>query len=319
MKLDINVVSSCYTIIVTYNATRNNWLQKCLDSLLKSTLKTEIIIVDNLSTDETVKVIKLKYPSVHLIENKENKGFGGANNQGLKYALESGGEYFFLLNQDAWVEPNTIEKLVYQLKGNPEYGIVSPLHLNGEGSALDYNFSNYIKPDRCPLLYSDFVINSVKDAIYESQFVCAAAWMISRNCLKKVGGFNPSFFHYGEDVNYVHRLMYKGLKIGVLPSTFVYHDREHRETSMFFDKRNTQKRKLLLEYSNPNENVAHKKRIKQCKYQIIKNYLFLNFKEAQEVKRYKNLLIETNRKSKKNLLKSKSDLLFQFILDNNYR
>lgn len=313
------MITKVFTIVVTYNATRNNWLQNCLDSLLKSTLKTEIVIVDNLSTDETVKVIKLKYPSVHLIENKENKGFGGANNQGLKYALESGGEYFFLLNQDAWVEENTIEMLVYQMKKDQAYGIISPMHLNGQGNALDLNFSNYIAPSRCENLYSDFVLYQVEDKIYESGFICAAAWLLSKESLRVVGGFNPSFFHYGEDVNYVHRLMYKGLKIGVLPSTFVYHDREHRETSMFFEKKNTQKRKLLLEYSNPNENVAHKKRIKQCKYQIIKNYLFLNFKEAQEVKRYKNLLIETNRKAKENLLKSKSDLLFQFILDNNYR
>ncbi len=303
-----------FTIIVTYNATRNNWLQKCLDSLLKSTLKTEIVIVDNLSTDETVKVIKSKYPSVHLIENKENKGFGGANNQGLKYALESGGEYFFLLNQDAWIEKDTIEKLVTQLKKNPEYGIVSPMHLNGEGDALDLRFSNQISPYSCPNLYSDFVLNKVKEKIYETKFVCAAAWLISRECLKIVGGFSPTFFHYGEDDNYCQRLGFHNLKIGVYPNTSIFHDRKDRPKTIYEERVEVKKRIILNQLSNPNysSSVYIKKYKSQLKNKVRKSKVLLQKEYFKHLKQELEFLELHEKDITENLkkTKSKSDFIF---------
>src|SRR5690606_5946888 len=163
---------------------------------------------------------------VILLENTDNRGFGGANNQGLKYALKHGGEYFILLNQDAYVKQNTIEELVKQSVKNHDFGIISPIHLNGDGTALDYTFSEYISPSSCKMLYSDFVINKVKDKIYLSNFICAACWLLSRKTLEIVGGFNPVFFHYAEDDNYIHRLHFKSLKIGVYPKAIIFHDRE---------------------------------------------------------------------------------------------
>lgn len=304
-----------FSIIVTYNATRNNWLQKCLDSLLQSTLKPEIVIVDNLSTDETVETVKSKYPSVHLIENKENKGFGGANNQGLKYALESGGEYFFLLNQDAWVENDTIEKLVYQLKINPEYGIVSPLHLNGDGSALDLKFSNQISPYSCPNLYSDFVLNKVKDEIYETKFVCAAAWMISKACLKKVGGFNPTFFHYGEDDNYCHRLHYHKLKIGIYPKTSIFHDRKDRPKSHYEERDEQNKRTILNQLSNPNiSSINHLYQTKkQIKTKILKSKILLQKDAYKHLKKELEMIELYEEEIVKNLEKSKVSDKFTFL------
>src|SRR5690606_25364916 len=180
-----------FVIIVTYNATRNDWIFKCLQSIEISNLKIEIIVVDNNSSDSTINIIKKDFPEVTLIESKENLGFGKANNLGIIEALKRGCDFVFLLNQDAWVENDTIEKLVENAKKNPEFGIISPMHLNGKGDALDYNFSNQISPIYCKKLYSDFVLNQVENKIYESDFVCAAAWLLSKECLRKVGGFSP--------------------------------------------------------------------------------------------------------------------------------
>lgn len=300
------------TIIVTYNAIQRNWLFQCLNSLQKSSVKTSIIVVDNASTDETCKTIKENYPEVILIENKENRGFGQANNQGLEVALAQGSEFFFLLNQDAYVEPNTIEKLVNILEKNPDYGIVSPLHLNGKGNALDYNFSLYINPTQCKSLYSDFVLQKVQDQIYESGFICAAAWLLSKKCLETVGGFSPVFFHYAEDDNYIHRLKYKNLKIGVYPMVNIFHDREERPKNSFFDSEKIKIRHYLLEHSNPNLDLDISKEISSLKKKILKYRILLDRNMIKylkhEIKKRKDIknLIETNLK----LSKSKKKYIF---------
>jgi len=240
-----------FSIIVTYNAEKNNWLYKCIDSLISSELKTAIIIVDNFSTDSTCEIIKKRYPSVFLIENKQNLGFGKANNVGIKKAYELGADYFFLLNQDAWIENETILKLVKIAKQNPEFGILTPMHLNGKGNALDYNFSYYLSVNFCKNIFSDIYMRNFEDKIYSLKFVNAACWLISKGCIETVGGFSPTFFHYGEDVNYCHRLLYHGYEIGVVPDARVYHDREERPSSVFFDNSLKYKRKIVLFLSNP--------------------------------------------------------------------
>lgn len=253
-----------------------DWIQKCFSSLQKSTVPVNIIAINNNSSDNSAAYIKKHYPNVFLINNDTNKGFGGANNQGLKKALELGGEYFFLLNQDAWVDEDTIENLTLQSKNNPEYGIISPLHFNGRADALDYNFSQYITPNMCKNLYSDFVLGSVKSEIYESGFICAAAWLLTKDSLKKVGGFSPTFYHYGEDDNYIHRLKFKKLKIGVLPTVRIYHDREKREGGLLKNYDFNRKKSILLNHSNPLLNLNIKKEIFNLSIKIAIRKLLLS-------------------------------------------
>ena len=77
-------------------------------------------------------------------EQNKNIGFGKANNIGISLAMKKGADYVFLLNQDAWVEDKTLEKLINIHRKQPKFGIVSPMHLNGKGDELDYNFSKFI-------------------------------------------------------------------------------------------------------------------------------------------------------------------------------
>lgn len=210
-------------IIVTFNASL--WIDKCIGSLLNSTIPVEIIVIDNCSTDGTREIIKSRYPSVRLIESNENLGFGKANNIGLKIALDEDFNYAFLLNQDAWIEPDTLEKMIMIQKRYPEYGILSPLHLSGDGINLDNNFTKYINGYSCPRFISDIVFNRELKEVYEIDFVNAALWLMSRQVLEKVGGFDPLFFMYGEDDDYIHRVKYHNFKIGICPKLLGYHDR----------------------------------------------------------------------------------------------
>lgn len=301
------------TVIVTYNALRNNWLCTCLDSLQHSTLSSKVIIVDNNSKDDTCRIVKEKYPHVILIENHENSGFGKANNIGIEIALKNNADYVFLLNQDAWVEKETIQKLVLKLSQNPEFGIISPIHLNGKGNALDYNFSNNINPRNCKNLYSDYVLNQVFDKVYESAFICAAAWLISKKCLEKVGGFNPTFFHYGEDDNYVHRLHYNGLKIGVDPFSTIYHDREERENNDYQKQTKTAERDLLLKYSDPNKSNDLQREKKRLKTILVKSKLFNQTDTITYVRNKIAMIDQHAEQITKNLNTSKSGQSFIFL------
>ena len=124
-----------FVVIVTYKG--KQWYDRCFASLRESTIPVQTIVVDNASEDGSVEYIREKYPEVILMENRENLGFGRANNMGMRYALDHDCDYVFLLNQDTWIEPDAIEKLVRVHSEHPEYGILSPLHIAPDGSRLN--------------------------------------------------------------------------------------------------------------------------------------------------------------------------------------
>lgn len=200
-------------VIVTFNG--EIWLKKNLDSLFNSNYPIEIIIVDNASTDKTISTIK-EFNTVELIQNKENLGFGKANNIGIDFALKKGAEAVFLLNQDTWIFENTISSLVTALFENPNLGIVSPLHYSADEKNFDENFNTY---------YNRLSIEEDSESIRIVPFINAAAWLVSKECFTKTGYFDPIFSHYGEDRNFCERVKYHGFKIGVVKNSAICHDR----------------------------------------------------------------------------------------------
>lgn len=218
------------TIIVTFNAEK--WLDCCISSVANSSIPIDIMVIDNQSNDSTCNIIKSKYPFVKLVESESNLGFGKANNIGLQYAIDNDYDYIYLLNQDAWVKENTIENLISIQKCNKKYGILSPFQCQANLKHLDFNFAR----DTCSWqsndnLLDDLYFNSI-DEVYEVKRVMAAHWLISRECLLKVGGFSPSFPHYGEDYNYCERVQFHGFSVGICPSCRAVHDREFRIESI---------------------------------------------------------------------------------------
>ena len=201
-----------FIIIVTYNGAK--WIRKNLESLRQSLLPLEILVIDNNSSDETVSLVK-SFDEVQLILSDENLGFGSANNIAIQKALEQKADYVFLLNQDTWIYPKTINDLVLAAESNPDFGIVSPLHYASDGVHLDENFKAYWNRKT----------RAISDNIDEVPFVNAAAWLIPRSVIQKVGLFEPMFKHYGEDRNYVYRLIYHGFKIVVVKDAKICHDR----------------------------------------------------------------------------------------------
>ena len=111
---------SIYTIIVTYNGLK--WYDRCFGSLRTSDVPVHTVVIDNASSDGSVAYIREHFPEVTVIEEKENLGFAKANNVGMRYALDHGADYVFLLNQDAWiVQPDTLARMIGISERHPEY------------------------------------------------------------------------------------------------------------------------------------------------------------------------------------------------------
>lgn len=211
-----------YVIIVTYNGIK--WIDECLESVINSSIPVSIIVIDNNSLDETVSFIKDKFKNVKLLEQKQNLGFGKANNLGISYAVKQKADYVFLLNQDAFLDVKTIENLINVSKENPDYGILSPIQLDYSGKFLEYYFFKFMADDSSTAFYSDFVLKKELKPIYQIDFIQAASWLLPINTVEKIGGFDPIFYHYGEDNNYCQRVRYHKMNIGVVPHTFIRHD-----------------------------------------------------------------------------------------------
>lgn len=251
-------------IIVTYNGMR--WVDRCIRSVSGKT-GLQVIVVDNVSVDGTPQYIMSHYPDALVIKSSSNIGFGKANNLGISEALKLGASSVFLLNQDAWLADGVLEKLFMVQSQNPGFGILSPVHLNGLGDDLDVRFEGYCKDsgiDR-DLLWSPNTDTSLTTTVVKNEnspkstnpdsntvtvkpvdFVNAAGWLISGECLRLVGGFHPAFFMYGEDFEYIQRLKEVGLHIGVCPGIYMHHDRADRpkrnkteEEIYFFGVRST--------------------------------------------------------------------------------
>lgn len=207
-----------FVIIVTYHG--KQWYDHCFTSLSKSTLPVQVVVVDNTPGNEDADYIKAHYPEVYIIKPEDNLGFGRANNLAMRFALDNGCDYVFLLNQDAWIESDSIERLVAIAEKHPEFGILSPMQMTKEKDHLnilvDDGKQNYE-------LLSDAYCGNLKE-YYLVKYVNAAAWLLPRNTLEIVGGFDPIFKHYEEDDDYLNRAIYHQLGIALCPKVQVVHD-----------------------------------------------------------------------------------------------
>ncbi|MBR8779304.1 glycosyltransferase family 2 protein [Bacteroides pyogenes] len=233
-------------IIVSYNFER--WIDRCLGSIRESEHPADVVVVDNASHDRTPELIAARYPEVRLIRSPKNLGFGKANNIGMKIALEEGYDAVFLLNQDAWVDKKTIGTLARMLRRQPAYGILSPVHLTGNGDKPDPGFAQYARIFSLEDLPEEEKITDVP-------FVNAAFWMIPTDVLRTVGGFSSLFYHYGEDKDYINRLSFHGYRTGYVPTVYGCHDREYREVTRQAFLRSEQVY-LLSEYANINHSLG---------------------------------------------------------------
>ena len=198
-------------IVVTYNGLK--WLERCLGSVRASQVPADLYVWDNDSTDGSADWVQGHFPEAKLLRSADNLGFAEANNMGMRYALDKGYDYVYLLNQDAWIEPTTLGTLVAASEAHPDYAVLSPLQMTDGYKALDKQFEK--------ILHS-----ALKGTVKR---VMAAHWLVSRKALETIGLFDRLFPIYGNDDNWCDRARYHGFKIGIVSDARAVHDRAYRE------------------------------------------------------------------------------------------
>lgn len=191
-----------------------------IDSILRNSSFREIIIVDNSSTDGSAAYLREKYGSqVLVIENRENRGFGAANNQAAKRAS---GDILLFLNSDTIISSlhffSEIEKLFLSDKS---IGIISPKILLENGKIQPDSFGSF------PSLKSLFLrkkskANSLNEAM-AVDWVTGAALAVRKEIFEKIHGFDEKFFMYFEDIDLCKRINDLGLKIYINPTISITH------------------------------------------------------------------------------------------------
>ena len=215
---------SALVSIVTINYNQLGLTCELLDSLRRVTYPAvEVIVVDNNSREDPTSVITEKYPEVKLIVSKENLGFAGGNNLGIK---ASRGEYLLFLNNDTEVAPNFLEPLVQLFESNPQAGAASSKILyHNSGETIQYAGSSRIDPftgrsKRIGYLEKD---NGQYSSVTETDLAHGAAMMVPRRVIDTVGMMPEFFFLYYEEVDWCESIKRSGYKIFVVPASKVYH------------------------------------------------------------------------------------------------
>jgi len=221
-------------IIVNYNV--KEFLQNLLYSVEKAStnITKEIIIVDNASDDGSVEFIKEKFPSVKLIENKKNIGFGKANNQALEIAT---GKFILLINPDVVVSEDTFDKMISFFEKNPQSGLAGCKILNGDGSfylacrrSFPGPWTSFTKLSGLSSLFPKSRIFARynltyldQNETYEVDAISGAFMLMRKEVYEKVGGFDEQFFMYGEDLDLCYRIQKAGYKVFYVHSAQIIH------------------------------------------------------------------------------------------------
>ncbi len=231
-------------VIVSYRA--KYFLEQTLRSALEATsdIDGEIIVVDNNSADDTMPWIKARFPQVRLIENKENAGFGRANNQAIAQAQ---GQYTLILNPDTIVTGKCLHECIDWMQQHPKCGAIGVHMVDGNGRFLPeskrafpspwvsfckiFGLSRLFPRSRWLAKYHLRYLDEHKPHVVD---ILSGAFMFCRTgLLQQVGGFDTDFFMYGEDIDLSYRLNKAGYQNWYIPVSIIHYKGEStRKESM---------------------------------------------------------------------------------------
>lgn len=212
--------------IVNFNS--GGYLVECLKSLdkLKKELNFDVWIVDNSSSDGSLEKAKKEYPNLNYIENKENLGFGKANNQVLK---KINTEYILFLNPDCNVPEKTLSGMVKFMDDNADVAASSCRVEKADGSldlASHRGFPTPWTSFKYYMLREDSLYHQTyKDMTkpHEVDAIVGAFFLARKSVLDKLGGFDEDYFLYAEDIDLCFRIKKAGYKVFYVPEVKVIH------------------------------------------------------------------------------------------------
>lgn len=232
-------------IIVSYNT--RNLLLDCLRSIYsyKISVPYEIIVVDNASSDDSVGAVKMLFPDAKLLCNKENMGFAKANNQAMKISV---GDYVLLLNSDALITDNAIDRLLVLLEKNQDIFAVGPkvLNLDGTLQSKGNNFPSYtlsmVKLLRMEKILSEKFLYKMfpgicwpESELRKVDWVSGCCLLAKKTIIEKIGYLSEDYFFYGEDLEWCHRAGRSGYSVFYVPEAKIYHLGSGSGSNKYYD------------------------------------------------------------------------------------
>ncbi len=210
--------------IITVNYNQSGVTIDLLKSLRKITYKNfEVIVVDNASPNDNLEKIEQDFPEVKLIKSKENLGFAGGNNLGIRVAK---GKYLLFINNDTEVDAGFMEPLVNKLESDSKIGVVSP-KIRFHHSPTVIQFAGYTPMNMITIRNNLVGYRQVDEGQFdtecESPFGHGAAMMVPMEVVKKVGLMADIYFLYYEEHDWFMRIRKAGYKIFYIPSSLVLH------------------------------------------------------------------------------------------------
>jgi N-acetylglucosaminyl-diphospho-decaprenol L-rhamnosyltransferase len=204
------------------------WIERCLDSLRG----IEAIVVDHGSTDGTLELVRERFPGVRVIE-QENKGYGAGLNAGMRAAS---GRYYLIINSDAWVVGDAVERLAAFADQHPDAAVVAPRLSNPDGTlqrsvrgfptlwrlATEYFFLRKLAP-RSRSLNAFYAGGFDHDEVREIEWAMGSCFLVRRDACDAVGLFDESFFLFSEETDWFYRFHGAGWKIWFFPGAEVVH------------------------------------------------------------------------------------------------
>ena len=193
----------------------------------------ETIVVDHGSTDGTLELVRERFPEARVIE-QENKGLGGGSNAGMRIAS---GDWFLLLNSDAWATEGALERLVAFGEAHPEAAVVGPKlrYPDGRAAALGARLPDALAArDRVPLPAQaraalarastpSTATASRTTRPYEAEFLMGAVLLVRREAADTVGLFDEDFFMFSEETDWLYRFRQAGWKVLFTPDAEFVH------------------------------------------------------------------------------------------------
>ena len=217
------MASRVAVVIINYNS--SEYIGDCLSSLKKITYPSAnltLVVVDNASIDNSLVIVRERFPQAVILKNSKNLGFAEGNNVGMRYALQHDFAYMYLLNQDTEVSPDFLTAAVEVANRHPDAAAIQSklllfadkTRVNSIGNEIHYlGFAfagGHTTADR-PLPVSEITYPS------------GAAVLLRAEALRQVGLFDADFFMYHEDVDLGWRFWLEGWRVLRAPDSVVYH------------------------------------------------------------------------------------------------
>lgn len=242
-------VPNVFIVVLNWNGWRDTI--ECLASLRKMDYPDfHILVVDNASTDTSVDNIQREFPELPILQMSENKGYAGGNNEGIRYALEHGADYIWILNNDTVVEPDALWPLVNKMEAGPTIGMCGSLlkdyHNREQIQALGGGlYSKWlgitwllVPETKTP---DEYDVQKIERSL---DFIMGASVFVSKAFINSTGLMNEQYFLFYEEMDWAVRSK-QTYRLGFSPESIVYHK---LNASVNAGKKGNQKRSKKADY-----------------------------------------------------------------------